>query len=265
MNEEHGGHDGMAAGIGARLRREADLLPPGPPPIRTVVRQGRRIRLRRRAATSLAFAFVAALLLPLGLAALPDARRPSDPVAPAHPSTVRVVRSGEDVGLGHGLDWTIFLRGQAPGGATGLGYVLVPADEDDTRYGFPTDPTPEAGAPSLSGYLTDVPGAVIVSGSWWTGSDSPPPSPPSSISVTYGGTTRNAALLRLRSTPGWGAYYAVFEEEGKGSPREEDARAEMLDANGRTIGVITGDDFNADIFADNDNDNDDFEIPFGRL
>ncbi|MDT0342444.1 hypothetical protein [Streptomyces litchfieldiae] len=254
MNDEH---DATAARLGERLRREADALVPGPPPVLAVVREGRRIRRRRHLAV--AASFFAVLLLPWAVTAFP--RADTGPVGPdmagapgtTPPTTAaRVVEPYEAVDIGTG--WSIALRPpDRPGVHGGQGYVLV-ADEDfatATRLlADDQEPEVEGDDPGddLSGFMTVLSEVFVISGTWRTEAGVPP----AYVTVTHDEVTRAATLLRVPDEQGWGVYYAVFERTDEGGLIERaletaaGVRVELAGAEGHVIDKISEEDLGHD-------------------
>jgi hypothetical protein len=207
--------DAAAAGreLGERMRREVADLATGLPPVPEVMREGRRMRRRRH--LTVTAACLVAVSLPLTVAAfptlLPDRDRQGSATAEAG-GAPRVVEPYDRIDVGHG--WSLTLRPAAREGfVAGQGYALSRTEDfEDAVQRLADDNNPRVTGDTLgddlSGFLTITSNGTIVSGTWRTASGLPP----RQVRVTVNGEVSTAELVRTPESPGWGVYYAVFDE-----------------------------------------------------
>ncbi|MFC9846499.1 hypothetical protein ACFWFF_13315 [Streptomyces sp. NPDC060223] len=241
MNDQH---DAEAAELGDRLREATDVLGPGRPPVLAVMRQGSRIRRRRRLMVTTVFA--ATLLVPWAATSFPGlARGPvaaQDGEAVNGPAAVRVVQPYEGVEVGSHPEFSIRLWGPDQQRSEDRGYTINYTgvfDPDITKSPVYPLVRSDGSVNRLNASRTVIGDEIIVSGTWRTATGKPP----SSISVTQSGRTYDARLLRLPETPDWGVYYAVVNRyppsasaaSRKPVPIPEDLLVQMLDGNGHVM------------------------------
>ncbi|MFP8964652.1 hypothetical protein ACLIYP_29415 [Streptomyces nanhaiensis] len=211
-----------AARLAEAMRREAGTLIAGPPPVEALVREGRRLARRRRAAAGAAAAAVLAclaggvllppLLAPSGPApAAPQAASPA-PSVPSAPSEtlpgVRVVEPYEPVEIGQGA-----LLGLLPEGRQN--YVVAWGGPEDFRESVEAargvvGDSLRAGSLSF-GHSSSPGGGVLLTGAYRTETE------PARITVTAGGRTWEAGMVRLPGDPGWGVYHVDAGGTGPGT------------------------------------------------
>jgi hypothetical protein len=186
------------------LRREADTVPHGSPPVEDVVRRGRTARRRRTAALAGTATAVAALLTlgtlgdrsPAQDTAPPATAAPTTPPEPAPLPEVRTVRPYESVPLGDGYSMALLPEGRQ-------NYVLKTGDlrdavEDKRQYaGDSIRPN------SVSSGLSSGDGRPLFWGAFRTDTV------PARIEVRLdSGERLPTAALRLPGDVDWGTYYA---------------------------------------------------------
>ncbi|GAA2429828.1 hypothetical protein [Streptomyces macrosporus] len=204
--------DHEAARLAEAMRREADTLRPGPPPVDAVLREGRRRRRQRRRAVAGAAAaaglgcLAGVLLLPplptTGPVGTPPAAStapsPSVPSAPAASPGVRVVEPYEPVEIGQGT-----LLGLLPEGRQN--HVVVRGDRAafDEAVERAKEIAGDGIRPdSLSGGHHHLPeDGVLYTGAWRTDTE------PARITVTAADRTWEAGMVSLPGDPGWGVYH----------------------------------------------------------
>ncbi|WP_143688631.1 hypothetical protein [Streptomyces barkulensis] len=202
-----GGGAAETARLTEAMRREADTLAAGPAPVEALVREGRRLVRRRRTAAGAAAAAVLAclaggvLLPPLLASPGPaPAAPPASSAAPpsATPAGVRVVRPYEPVEIGQGA-----LMGLLPEGrqnyVVSWGGPEAFRESVEAAKGMVGDSIRPGG---LSfGHSSTPEGAVLYTGAFRTETE------PARITVTAGGRTWEAGMVRLSGDPGWGVYH----------------------------------------------------------
>lgn len=183
------------------LRQAASQVPVGSPPMAAIVRQGRTLRRRRRAA---GLAVAAAFLTPVCLLAVRSAGTP--PVVPASTASAstnaQVVTSGEKVTTPSGT--SLWLTRQ------GLFLVAAghPASAPDTVL-VADMPSGHVGGVALGSSSGSVLAGV------YRGSGVP-----SKITIAVGGQTLRARIYTLPGSPGWVAYYTeAFKHFNSGFPK----------------------------------------------
>ncbi|GAA2383010.1 hypothetical protein GCM10010420_01260 [Streptomyces glaucosporus] len=228
------GRPAETARLAEALRREADALRPGPPPVDAVLREGRRRRRQRHralagtAAAAVLGCLAGALLLPSGPPAGPAAPPAASTVSPA-PSPppapvpgVRVVRPYEPVEIGQGA-----LLGLLPEGRQN--YVVDWSPEGfresvrQARKAVGDGIRPN----SLSGGISFSPDrGVLYTGAWRTDTE------PARITVTAAGRTWEAGLVSLPDDPGWGVYHV---DAGRLGPDETSATVTVYGPDGTVL------------------------------
>ncbi|MTE20151.1 hypothetical protein F0L17_13730 [Streptomyces sp. TRM43335] len=204
-----------AAHLAKTMRREADALCPGPPPVDAVVRAGRRRRRhRRRAVAGVTAATVlgclVGALVPLSLppspppserpVGTPPATATASPTPSGEPTSsgVRVVRPYEPVEIGQGALLGLLPEGRQNHIVTWGGRQAFD-EEIEWAKGLPGDGIRPN---SLSGgYHYSPESGVLYRGTWRTDTE------PARITVTAAGRTWEANLVRLPGDPGWGVYH----------------------------------------------------------
>ncbi|MGN9791409.1 hypothetical protein ACTMTU_09935 [Streptomyces sp. OZ13] len=190
------------------LRREADAVRVGPPPVEEVLRRGRAARRRRTAAVAGAVTVIAGVLALVPLSGRsPHPAPPPPATAPpvtSTPASIRTVQPYEPVALGHGIGMALLPDGRQ-------NYVVGPGDLtaaiDDARSYTGESIRDD----SLSSGRDIDPGHVLYRGAFRTDTV------PSRIEVRLDSGERFAAsVLRLQGDPGWGTYYA-FADPARGT------------------------------------------------
>ncbi|MEO3749506.1 hypothetical protein [Streptomyces sp. B6B3] len=250
-----------------RLRREADDLPTGQPPVAEVMREGRRLRRRRHLAVTTAC--VVAVSLPLTVAdfsdLLPDGGAQGSVNMEAGGDTAddgpHMVEPLERIDIGHGLPWSLALRSADPPLSGDEGYLLCRTEDFDEAVQLWADEGADSGTvgtvagPGLRGFLTVTSNATIISGTWVTESGLPP----RQVLVTWDDDVTEATLLTTPASAGWGVYYVVLDrlptlaeevEDGEGfvlTGRPEDLRVELVPATPEdSLAPITAEDMETD-------------------
>jgi hypothetical protein len=186
------------------LRREADTVPHGSPPVEDVLCRGRTARRRRTAALAGTATAVAALLTlgtlggrsPAQDAAPPATAATTAPSEPAPPPGVRTVRPYEPVPLGDGYGMALLPEGRQ-------NYVVKTGDlreavEEKRQYAGDS-----IGPNSFSSGLSSGDGRPLFHGAFRTDTV------PARIEVRLDSGGRLATTgLRLPGDVDWGTYYA---------------------------------------------------------
>ncbi|MFP8944355.1 hypothetical protein ACLIYM_23350 [Streptomyces fenghuangensis] len=208
-----------AARLAEAMRREAGTLTAGPAPVETLVSEGRRLVRRRRTAAGAAAAAVLAclaggVLLPPLLAssgpapAAPPAASPVPPAPSATPAGVRVVEPYEPVEIGRGALLGLLPEGRQNYVVSWGGPEAFREDVESAR-GMVGDSIRPGGL-SL-GHSSTPEGGVLYTGAFRTETE------PARITVTAGGRTWEAGMVRLSGDPGWGVYHVDAGRAGLGT------------------------------------------------
>ncbi|WP_052847630.1 hypothetical protein [Streptomyces avicenniae] len=185
--------------VGRELRRAAaeGVGGAGPAPVDALVRRGRQARARGRRRLAVGAAALAALVVPLGVTVAVQRDAPAVP-APAAAEGPRVVRPDVPTPIGENL--VMALRD-----GDGPRYVVASPGTFASRMTAADYIPGTALAPdsvTLSVYRTKA-GIAAVTGTWSAAA------PPSRVTVTAGGRTYEADLLRLPDGGTWGAFYVT--------------------------------------------------------
>ncbi|ONK12978.1 hypothetical protein [Streptomyces sp. MP131-18] len=189
------------------LRLAAEAVEVGPPPVEEMIRRGRALRARRRAAAGAGTAVVLAAALAAGLAWLPADAGPDGTAPPAPPAATRESPSPRGHVRVQPYERVVindsFVMGLLPEGNQNY-VVSFPEQFDEDVEAAKQYPGSNINPDSLSaGYRAEADVVELVEGSWRLDRT------PARIEIAPDGqdVTYPATVVTLAGEPGWGTYY----------------------------------------------------------